>query len=120
MSDFVYPGELIGNAGDTIVTILDQIKNTLGNYEYFYDVYGNFIWQEVKNYLNTTQATIDLEQLEQKDYSLVMHDFVSLTGEDYLLDMTKGKSLFNFEDSKLISSYSNSPQYNNIKNDFIV
>ena len=29
LTDFVYPGELVGNAGDTVVTILDQIKNTL-------------------------------------------------------------------------------------------
>ena len=119
-TDFTYPGELIENAGSNVVTLLDKIKTTLGNYEYYYDVYGNFIWQEVKNFLNTTQATIDLEQLKEKDYSLVMNDFVNLTDEDYLLDMTKGKSLFNFKDSKLISSYSNSPQYNNIKNDFIV
>ena len=33
LTDFTYPGDLIGNAGDTVVTILDQIKNTLGNYE---------------------------------------------------------------------------------------
>jgi hypothetical protein len=32
LTDFVYPSELVGNAGDTVVTILDQIKNTLGNY----------------------------------------------------------------------------------------
>ena len=41
-TNFVYPGELIGNAGSTITEILDKIKNTLGNYEYFYDIEGNF------------------------------------------------------------------------------
>jgi len=45
LSDFVYPTDLIGNAGDTVVTILDQIKNVLGNYEYFYDINGNFRFQ---------------------------------------------------------------------------
>jgi hypothetical protein len=30
--DFVYPEELVGNAGETVVTILDKIKNLLGNY----------------------------------------------------------------------------------------
>jgi len=45
LTDFTYPGELIGNAGDTVVTILDQIKDTLGNYEYFYDIEGNFRFQ---------------------------------------------------------------------------
>ena len=57
LTDFVYPGELVGNAGDTVVTILDQIKNTLGNYEYFYDIDGNFRFQEIKNYLNTSYST---------------------------------------------------------------
>jgi len=55
-TDFTYPGELIGNAGDSVVTILDQIKNLLGNYEYFYDIDGNFRFQEIKNNLNTSFA----------------------------------------------------------------
>ena len=35
LTDFVYPTELIGNAGDTVVTILDQIKNI---YEKFINI----------------------------------------------------------------------------------
>jgi hypothetical protein len=119
-TDFTYPGELTENAGSNVIALLDKIKTTLGNYEYYYDVHGNFIWQEIKNYLNTTQATIDLEQLKEREYSLKMYDIENLKSDDYLLDMTKGKSLFDFKDSKMISSYSNSPQFNNIKNDFIV
>jgi hypothetical protein len=43
-TDFVYPveGELASNAGDTIVSVLDKVKNTLGNFEYFFDLDGNF------------------------------------------------------------------------------
>jgi len=48
---------LVGNAGDTVTTILDQIRDTLGNYEYFYDINGNFRFQEIKNYLNTSKST---------------------------------------------------------------
>jgi hypothetical protein len=36
---------LIANAGETVVSILDKIKNILGNYEYFYDINGNFVFQ---------------------------------------------------------------------------
>ncbi len=104
-TDFTCPSELIGNAGDNVCTILDKIKNMLGNYEYFYDVDGNFIWQEIKNYLNTTKATVDLEKM---------------TKDDYLIDASKGKTVYNFNNSVLITSFSNSPQYNKIKNDFIV
>lgn len=104
-SDFTYPSELIANAGDSVCTILDKIKNTLGNYEYFYDLDGNFVFQEIKNYLNTTQTTVMLNELKN---------------EDYILDLSRGKSVYDFSDSKLITNFSNSPQYNRIKNDFVV
>ena len=104
-TDFTYPKELIGNAGQAITNILDTIKNTLGNYEYFYDVYGNFRFQEIKNYLNTTQAKLEIDKLQ---------------GGDYLVDMSQGKIAYDFKDGKLITSYSNSPQFAKIKNDFIV
>lgn len=104
-TDFVYPGQLIGDAGSTVCNILDKIKETLGNYEYFYDLDGNFVFQEIKNYLNTTYATTQLDKINNSDY---------------LVDMSKGMRAYTFDNSKIITSYSNSPQYNNIKNDFIV
>ena len=104
-TDFIYPGELIGDAGNSVCDILDKIKSALGNYEYFYDLDGNFIFQEIKNYLNTSKSTNDLNDMEQNDY---------------LIDITKGKSVYTFDDSFLISSYSNAPQYSMIKNDYIV
>ena len=104
-TDFCYTGDLVGNAGDSVTSILDQIKNTLGNYEYFYDLDGNFIFQEIKNYLNTSQSTIEIQNLNQ---------------DDYIIDQSKGKTVYTFDDSTLITSYSNNPQFNMIKNDFIV
>lgn len=104
-TDFIYPGELIGDAGNSVCDILDKIKNTLGNYEYFYDIDGNFVFQEIKNYLNTTQTKVDLDKINKNDY---------------IVDFSKGKSVYTFDNSVLITSFSNSPQYLNIKNDFIV
>lgn len=104
-TDFYYPGELIGNAGDNVCTILDKIKSLLGNYEYFYDLDGNFIFQEIKNYLNVSKTTVDLN---------------TLNNTDYLIDTSKGKTVYQFDNSNLIVSYSNNPQYNKIKNDFVV
>ena len=105
LTKFVYPGDLISNAGDTVVTILDQIKNVLGNYEYFYDVNGNFRFQEIKNYLNTSYSTTTLKNMDMNDY---------------LADYSGGKSIYTFEDAEIIQSYSNTPQYQQIKNDFVV
>lgn len=105
--EFTYPGEegLNINAGETVCQVLDKIKNLLGNYEYFYDIDGNFIFQEIKNYLNTSRATVELNSLEN---------------EDYLIFPNKTKNPYSFEDEVLISSYSNAPQINLIKNDFII
>ena len=44
-TDFYFPGELIADAGNSVCDILDKIKNALGNFEYFYDINGNFIFQ---------------------------------------------------------------------------
>ena len=104
-SDFYYPGELVGNAGDSVVTILDKIKNTLGNFEYFYDVQGNFIFQEKKNYLNTKYSTVNVNKMN---------------ANNYLIDASRSKYSYEFNDANLITSFSNSPQYNMIKNDFVV
>lgn len=104
-TDFVYTDDLIGNAGDSVCTILDKIKNYLGNYEYFYDIDGNFVFQEIKNYLNTSKATVDIQ---------------NLSNSDYLTDFSNGKSVYTFDGSKLNTSFTMNPQYNMIKNDYIV
>jgi len=45
-TDFTYPteSELSSNAGETVVSVLDKIKSMLGNYEYFFDLNGNFVF----------------------------------------------------------------------------
>lgn len=124
-TDFTYPGELIGDAGMTVTDILDKIRDTLGNYEYFYDINGNFIFQEIKNYLNTSQASSILTQLNRYDTSDTKYN-ANFNIEDtnaYLYELTSrdnGKSVYSFIDNKLLVSVSNNPQYGNIKNDFLV
>lgn len=111
-TDFVYPGELMANAGDTVVAILDKIKNALGNYEYFYDENGNFVFQEIKNYLNTSQATTFIQEMNKNgNYN---------NNQAYLIDRARSTSVYDFSSGTLISSYSVSPQWTNIKNDFLV
>ena len=105
-TDFVYPGELVAKPGDSVVSILDKIKNMLGNFEYFYDIEGNFHFREIKNYLNTTQTTNILLNLDNESY--------------YVFDLSKGRAEYDFTNNPLIISYSNSPQYNKIKNDYVV
>ena len=105
LTDFIYPGKLTANAGETVVSVLDKIKNTLGNFEYFYDVHGNFIFQEIKNYLNTSYSSYFLD---------------NNTSPNYNYNLVDGKICYDFSDGEIIQSYQNAPQYNKIKNDFIV
>ena len=108
-TDFTYPGELISGIGDNVVSVLERIKTALGNYEYFYDIEGNFIFQEIKNYLNTSYDVTNL----------VANNSI-LNNSNYQVGFNNvSKSVYTFEEgSALISSFSNSPSYLNIKNDF--
>jgi hypothetical protein len=40
----VYPDELIANIGESITSILDKIKTFLGDFEYFYNLQGQFVF----------------------------------------------------------------------------
>ena len=104
--DFYYSaGELTANPGDNVCTILDKIKDYLGNHEYFFDIDGNFIFQEKKNYYNTSKSTV-VQNLKTIDYGLNSMRWET----EYTFD----------KDTNLIQSYQNTPQYNMVKNDFIV
>lgn len=103
--DFVYDSELSANLGESVTSVLDKIKSYLGNFEYFYDEFGVFHFREVKNYLNTTQATTLVNDMKK---------------HDYLVETTTGKSVYTFSDKDNIISISKTPQFNNIKNDFII
>ena len=110
-TDFVYDGELICNAGDNVCTILDKIKDRLGNYEYFYDIYGFFHFQEVKNYVNTSQSTTILNFLNGKTDNI---------NDVYKLDQSRGKAAYVLDNTQLSVSYNSNPQFEMIKNDFVV
>jgi hypothetical protein len=58
LTDLIYPGDLIANVGDTITSVLDKIKNMFGDFEYFYDVDGKFIFQKKKIFINAAWSPI--------------------------------------------------------------
>ena len=126
-TDFVYPGTLISNIGDNVGTILERVKNTLGNYEYFYDVDGNFIFQEIKNYLNNSYDPTDIYRLDNArkvdiaEYGNIAQNGLCIIDDtNYQVDFySNTKSVYTFEEGNgLILSYNNSPSYTNLKNDF--
>lgn len=126
-NDFYFPGELIGDAGNSVCDILDKIKNTLGNFEYYYDLDGNFIFQEIKNYLNNSPKINEVigeyvdsnTEVNTNTNPLILNQLDSqLT---YTIPLKRGKALYSFDNCHdLILSYTNNPQYAQIKNDYIV
>ena len=105
MDDFVVLDELVGAPGESVTSILDKIKNIIGNYEYFYDIFGTFHFREIKNYYVTTQARTLLDEMSENDY---------------LVETNNSRSIYTFDDEKLLTSITVNPQYENIKNDYIV
>ena len=101
-TDFTYPGELVLNAGDTVVTLLDKIKGVLSNYEYFYDIDGKFVFQQIKNYLNTGSPLTEL------------------TENDYVRNYNNAKFLYSLTELDTTTAITRSPKYDNVKNDFYV
>lgn len=102
MTDFTYPGELILNAGDTVVSLLDKITSVLGNYEYYYDIDGHFVFQQIKNYLNTGSPLMELDM------------------QDYIRSYNNAKPAYALLDLDTTTAINASPKFENVKNDFYV
>ena len=81
-SDLVYPSDLIANPGDSITSVLDKIKNFLGNFEYFYNIYGQFVFQK--------------KQIQDNNIA------------------------YTFLNNNFITTFNNSPDIKNVRNDFSV
>ena len=123
-TDFVPVSEITGAAGDTVCTILDTIKNQLGNYEYFYDVFGIFHFREIKNYLNITQSNIALQESTNPGRRINLQEgqFQLDSGSEiqYLVETTNEKTMHSFSDANNLTSITVTPSYDNIKNDFVI
>lgn len=101
-TSLTYPGDLIASAGESISSILDKIVKTLGDFEYFYDVNGKFIFQKKKTYINSSWNPLNQET----------------NNVEFVVDNTR--LMYNFKDNELLISASNAPSINNLKNDFSV
>ena len=104
LTDLTYAGELISKPGETLTSVFDKIKQMLGNFEYFYDLNGRFVFQKKPNYIQTTFSQI----VKNEDESYINYG------------NSNSKFSFNFEGNKLISSFQNNPTLNNVTNDYSI
>lgn len=103
-----YPGELILKAGSTVTQVLDEIVKTLGNYQYYYDVNGVFHFQYKTNFLATGNTPLNFDATVEDNLSKL-----------YCPRYSPSLLLNEFVDAELVSNISFSPNYSNIKNDFV-
>ena len=103
--DLVYPNDLIVGAGSNIAAgVLDPIKNFLGEFEYFYNIDGQFVFQKKKTYTLDVWSPV-------KNYD----------NEAYIEDLRISNSVvYEFNNSEFFTTINNNPNILNIRNDFAV
>lgn len=99
-TNLVYAGELKANAGETLVSVLDKIKNMLGEFEYFYDLDGKFVFQKKRTYVSNL--------------------FSPLQGSYVEPFATMEKYSYKFDNMELIINCSDNPVIGEVKNDFVI
>ena len=103
-TDLTYAGTLIVNAGNPVSQALDACVNMLGEFEYFYDIYGRFIFQRKRIYHNIPWTSAVTNEGESTYYD----------------SLNSTQSQYEFVNGFLINSFANKPLLSNIRNDFVV
>lgn len=104
-TDLIYPDDLIANVGESITSVLDKIKNMLTEFEYFYNTYGQFVFQKKQSFKEA------LWQFDEERKNQTISENFFMTGLDYA---------YKFYNNELITSFNNNPNLAQIKNDYSI
>lgn len=110
-TDIIYAGDLVGNVGESLTSILDKIVQMLGEFEYFYDLDGHFVFQKKMNFIDHKFNPIVSSEAGSDD--LYMEENTYVENQAY----TSARSWV-FDNNELITAFNNTPDILNIKNDF--
>lgn len=117
LTDLTYAGDLIANIGESITSVLDKIKNMLSEFEYFYDLDGQFVFQRKKAFINTLWSP----QMEGETEEVNESGESTFYSEKYIQSIAEASSwAYVFNDAELISAFNNNPNLLNMRNDFSV
>lgn len=104
LTGITYAGDLILNVGETVTAMLDRLVDMLGEFEYYYDIDGRFIFQRRKTYISTA-------------FNNIINNF----DETYVENAAYTSAIsYSFENDLLVNSFTNNPNYANLKNDFSI
>lgn len=104
LTDLVFAGDLISNVGESVTSVLDKIKNMLSEFEYFYDLSGQFVFQRKQSFINTLWTPI-----EESNNEKYVENYIYSTPYSYI-----------FNQGELVTSFNNNPNLQNLRNDFSV
>lgn len=110
-TDIIYAGDLVGNIGESLTSILDKIVTMLGEFEYFYDLDGHFVFQKKMNFIDHKFNPIVSSEAGSDD--LYMEENTYVENQAYTSART-----WVFDNNELITAFNNTPDILNIKNDF--
>lgn len=103
MTDITYAGDLIANVGETVVSVLDKICKMLGDFEYYYDTEGKFIFKRKNQYI----------------YKSFNHHTTTESSQSYVENSAYiSPTVWDFTGSTLITSFNNTPNLSELKNDY--
>lgn len=103
MTDITYAGDLIANVGETVVSVLDKICKMLGDFEYYYDTDGKFIFKRKNQYI----------------YKSFNHHTTTESSQSYVENSAYiSPTVWDFTGSTLITSFNNTPNLSELKNDY--
>ena len=105
-----YAGDLIAKVGETITSVLDKIKNMLGEFEYFYDLDGHFIFQQKQSFVNTIYSPPSSEQ----ENNSADEDWYSISKK------RSEASQYFFNGGELTTTFNNNPNIANVRNDYSI
>ena len=109
LTELIYAGDLILNVGEPLTSMLDKLVAMLGDFEYFYDVDGRFIFQHKKDFMDSPWNNLVEQQEDTRKDGLYVE-----------AAMNGASAVYHFEGSNLISSFQNTPNFSNLKNDFAI
>ena len=103
-TDLVYNDDLMANIGESIASVLDKIKAMLSEFEYFYNIEGQFVFQKKQSF-KETMWTADQDKLSQSAQQGIARS---------------SSYSYEFYGNELITAFNNNPNIQNLKNDYSI